>query len=255
MPSKKLKNSKPPPPYASAANYPVQESAPLLYQQSFQATSPTQLYTHSLTPTMQNQQQVLLSPSAPDFSLQYFEPFIAAPTLKLIQGADKNQVNIEVYGHAHSAATLKMTAKNKQNKRIKAAKIATLGIANKTSLTFTTAAGIDLIKIQRDSFGKRYLVKSPHNDNTPIGSIEPNFMKTEYKLFVDGQDIEKLTMNVSGLRIFCMDKKFDFFIAGTDSKIGNLENDGLMKFHRDFPQDARLKTLAMCAVVLFKVFD
>jgi len=205
---------------------------------------------------MQNQQQVLLSPpSAPDFELQYFEPFILAPTTKITQNQDNNQFNIKVFGHAHSAATLEMTAKNKQNKRIKAAKIATLGISNKTSLTFTSASGNDLIKIQRDAFGKRFLVKSPHNNNTPIGSIEPNFMKTEYKLFLDGHDVEKLTMNVSGLRIFCMDKKFDFFIAGTDSKIGNFENDGMLKFHRDFPQDARLKTLAMCAVLLFKVFD
>jgi hypothetical protein len=253
MPSKKSDKYNSPPPYATARNsYPVQEHAPLLHQQSYHATSPTQLHIHS---TMQNQQQALLSPSAPNFQLQYLEPFIAAPSVKIISAQNTGQFSVAVYGHAHSAATLQMTASNKLNKRIKAAKIATLGWSNKTSLTLTSAAGNALIKIQRDVFGKRFLVKSPHNKDTPIGSIEPNFMKTEYKLFVDGQDIEKVTMNVSGLRIFCMDKKFDFFIGGTDSKIGSLGNDGMLVFNRDFPEDANVRILAVCAVLMFKLFD
>ena len=111
---------------------------------------------------MQNQ-QVALSPSAPNFELQYFEPFIAAPAIQ-IDSKELNEFKFKVYGHAHMEVTLDMSAKNKKGFKILASKIATLGISNKASVTLKSAAGNDLIKIQRDAFGKRFLVKSPHNN-------------------------------------------------------------------------------------------
>jgi len=242
----------PPPPYApnsNNANYPVQETLPLLQHQysSHQATSPPLVH----SPSMAN------SPSSfcPDPNLQYFEPIFVAPSCKFSK-TDNNSYRITIYNHAHSQISQQLTAHRKVNKRIKASKISTLGLSNRISVTITTQTSNDLIKIQRDAFGKRFTVKSPHNSNHPIGSIEPNFMKTEFKLFVHGREVTPvITMNVSGVKFLCMDKKFEFFKAGTDTKIGSMENDGVLKFDRDFPSDARVKTLALCTGLLYKLLD
>lgn len=238
------KSQKAPPPYApNNPDFPVQEHQPLLqHQYTVQATSPTLVHSPR-------------SPSFSDPNLQYFEPLLLAPSCKFTN-KDSNTFRITVYNHAHSQVSQELTAKRKTSKRINASKISTLGLSNRISVTIRTQTSNDLIKIQRDAFGARFLIKSPHNNNYPIGSIEHNLMKTEFKLFDSWKGVSPvITMKVSGMKFFCLDKKFEFFKAGTDLKIGSMENDGCLKFDRDFPQDAKFKTLALCTALLYKMLD
>ena len=238
------KSSKAPPPYApNNPDYSVHEHQPLLqHQYSVQASSPTMVHSPR-------------SPSFSDPNLQYFEPLLLAPSCKFIK-KDSNTFSITVYNHAHSQVSQQLTAQRKISKRINASKISTLGLSNRISVTVRTQTSTDLIKIQRDAFGSRFLIKSPHNSNYPIGSIEANLMKTEFKLYDSWKGVSPvITMNVSGMKFLCLDKKFEFFKAGTDLKIGSMESDGCLKYDRDFPQDTKFKTLALCTALLYKLLD
>jgi hypothetical protein len=240
------KSTKAPPPYApNNPDYPVQDHQPLLqHQYSVQASSPTMVHSPR-------------SPSFSDPNLQYFEPLLLAPSCKFTKNEkDSNTFIITVYNHAHSQISQQLTAKRKTNKRITTSKITTLGLSNRISVTIRTQTNTDLIKIQRDAFGSRYLVKSPHNNNFPIGSIEANLMKSEFKLYDSWKGVSPvIVMKVTGMKFMCLDKKYEFFKAGTDLKIGSMESDGCLKFDRDFPQDAKFKTLALCTALVYKLID
>jgi len=240
------KSSKAPPPYApNNPDYPVQDHQPLLQQPySIQATSPTMVHSPQRSPQLS------------DPNLQYFEPLLLAPSCKMTKQKDSDNFDITVYNYAHSQISQKLTAKRKTSKRITASKISTLGLSNRISVTIQTQTSNDLIKIQRDAFGKRFLIKSPHNNNYPIGSIETNLMKNEFQLYDSWKGVSPVvTLRVSGMKFFCLEKKYEFFKAGTDLKIGSMESDGCLKFDRDFPQDAKLKTLALCTSLLYKLLD
>jgi len=217
-------------PPASAPNnpdYPAQVHQPLIHQQYSTMTN--------VLPTMTQAR-----PSC-DPNLQHFDQLLVAPTCTVAIN-DENTFDIKVFADAHFAAPLEFTAK--QNDRL-------IGI----SVTLTTKTGIDLIKIQRNTFGGRYLVKSPHNNNFQIGSIETNYMKNEFKLFNSWEGVAPvITMKVSGSKYFCMVRRIGFFKADTDVKIGSMEEDARgwrLQFHRDFEQDAKLKTIAMCSSLLY----
>ena len=146
-------------PPASAPNnpdYPAQVHQPLIHQQYSTMTN--------VLPTMTQAR-----PSS-DPNLQHFDQLLVAPTC-VVAINDGNTFNIKVFADAHFAAPLEFTAKRKTGRLISASKVATLGITKRISVTLTTKAGIDLIKIQRNTFGDRYLVKSPHNNNFQIRSF------------------------------------------------------------------------------------